>query len=77
MLRGARVITMKGQEVIENADVVVTDNRIVGVGARGSMPVPGGARIIDVSGKTIIPGLVDTHGHLRLAAGIHRDPVWS
>jgi Tol biopolymer transport system component/imidazolonepropionase-like amidohydrolase len=77
VLRGARVITMKGQEVIENADVVVTDNRIVGVGARGSVPVPGGARIIDVSGKTIIPGLVDTHGHLRLAAGIHRDPVWS
>jgi hypothetical protein len=39
--------------------------------------VPGGARIIDVSGKTIIPGLVDTHAHLRLASGIHREPVWS
>ncbi|MEW5916194.1 MAG: amidohydrolase, partial [Gemmatimonadota bacterium] len=65
VLRGARVITMRGSEVIENADVVVRDNRIVGVGARGAVQVPNDARIIDVGGKTITPGFVDTHAHVR------------
>ncbi len=77
VLRGARVITMKGGEILENADIVVTGNRITAVGARGSVTVPAGAAVIDATGKTIIPGFVDTHAHLRLAAGIHREPVWS
>jgi imidazolonepropionase-like amidohydrolase/Tol biopolymer transport system component len=77
VLRGARAITMKGTEVIENADIVVTNGRIVAVGARGSVAVPAGARIIDMTGKTIMPGFVDTHAHLRVSAGIHREPVWS
>ncbi|HEV8148928.1 MAG TPA: amidohydrolase family protein [Gemmatimonadales bacterium] len=77
VLRGARVITMKGMEVLENADVVVVHNRVSAIGKRGSVRVPAGATVIELSGKTIIPGFVDTHGHLRLAAGIHRQPVWS
>jgi hypothetical protein len=48
VLRGARIISMKGDEVIENGDVVVTDNRLVSVGARGNAPA--GAHVIDVSG---------------------------
>ena len=48
-------------------DVVVTDNRIVSIGARGNAPA--GARVIDVSGKTIIPGFVDVHAHLRRIRG--------
>jgi imidazolonepropionase-like amidohydrolase/Tol biopolymer transport system component len=77
VLRGARVITMKGKEIIENGDVVVKNNRVVGVGRRGSVAVPAGARVIDVSGKTILPGFVDTHAHFTLAANVHRDQVWS
>jgi len=77
VLRGARVVTMKGNEVIENADVVITNNRITAVGARGSVTIPSGAHEIDVSGKTIIPGFVDTHAHLRVASNIHRDVQWS
>jgi Tol biopolymer transport system component len=77
VLRGGRVITMKGNEVIENADVVVVNNRITAVGRRGSVTVPSGARVIDVAGKTIVPGYVDTHGHLSLSNGVHREPVWS
>jgi Tol biopolymer transport system component len=77
VLRGARVITMKGNEVIENADVVIKNNRIVGVGKRGSLPVPNGAHIVDVAGKTIMPGFVDTHAHLRVPQQIHRGEVWS
>ncbi|MGH7618729.1 MAG: amidohydrolase family protein [Gemmatimonadaceae bacterium] len=77
VLRGARVITMKGNEVIENADIVVTDNRITAVGKRGSVKIPSGAHVVDVAGKTILPGFVDTHAHLRVASNIHRDVQWS
>lgn len=63
VLRGATAITMKGNEVIENADVVVKDGRIVGAGPRGSVPFEGTANIRDVSGRFIVPGFVDTHAH--------------
>ena len=74
VLRGARVITMNGDEVIENGDVVVTNNRIASVGPRGS--APGDARVIDVSGKTIIPGFVDTHAHMWNLWGLHWTRPW-
>jgi hypothetical protein len=68
---------MKGKEIIENADVVVKDNRIVGVGKRGSVAVPAGAKVIDVSGKTLMPGFVDTHYHPQwLTPEIHTNQVW-
>jgi hypothetical protein len=63
VLRGARVITMRGDEVLENADIAVKDNRIVAVGKRGSVTLPAGAKVIDVSGKTIVPGFIDIHPH--------------
>jgi len=71
VLRGARIITMKGDEVIPRGDIVVTNNRITAVGAEGSVTVPAGARTIDVSGKTIMPGLVDVHAHMWPQWGIH------
>ena len=61
VLRGATIITMKGDEVIDGGDIVVTDNRITAVG-RG-VAVPAGAKVIDVRGKFITPGFVDTHAH--------------
>jgi Tol biopolymer transport system component/imidazolonepropionase-like amidohydrolase len=76
VLRGARAITMRGDEVIENADIHIHNNRIVAVGPRGQVQAPGSAHIIDVTGKTIIPGFVDTHAHLR-SRGIHRSQSWS
>jgi imidazolonepropionase-like amidohydrolase/Tol biopolymer transport system component len=76
VLRGGRAITMRGDEVIENADIVVRNNRIVAIGVRGQVQVPSSARVIDVTGKTILPGFVDTHAHLR-ARGVHRDQNWS
>jgi imidazolonepropionase-like amidohydrolase/Tol biopolymer transport system component len=62
-LQGATIVTMKGDEVIRDGVVVVERNRITAVGARGSVAVPSGAQVIDVSGKTIIPGIVDVHAH--------------
>jgi imidazolonepropionase-like amidohydrolase/Tol biopolymer transport system component len=60
---GARILTMKGDEVIEDGTVVVRGNRIRAVGPRASTPVPPGARVVDAAGKTIIPGLIDVHWH--------------
>jgi Tol biopolymer transport system component len=77
VLRGGRVLTMKEHEIIENADVVVTDNRIVAVGPTGEVDVPDGAEIIDVSGTTLIPGFVDTHYHTQwLVPEIHVQQTW-
>ncbi|WP_129774922.1 amidohydrolase family protein [Peristeroidobacter soli] len=60
----ARIITMKGDEVIEQGTVVVDGNRIVALGASGSVTVPSDAKVVDAAGKTIMPGLVDMHGHI-------------
>lgn len=60
---GARIITMRGDEVIEDGVVVVDRNRIVSVGPRASVSIPSNAKQIDAAGKTIIPGLVDVHWH--------------
>ena len=68
VLRNARIVTMRGDEVIERGDIVVTNNRIAAVGAAGAVTVPQGAREIDASGKTIIPGIIDAHAHLHYSA---------
>ena len=76
VLSGARVITMRGDEVLENADILVTNNRISAVGPAGSLDVPGGASRIDISGTTVSPGFVDTHAHMWPAWGLHKNQVW-
>ena len=76
LLRGARIITMKGNEVIENGDVLITGNRVAAVGASGAVTAPAGARTIDMQGKTIMPGIIDVHAHLRPPFGIHKTQVW-
>ena len=62
-LKGAKIITMDGDEVIRNGVILIKDNRIYKVGDVRSTTIPKEARIIDVNGKTIIPGLVETHAH--------------
>jgi len=75
VLRGARVVTMRGNEVVENADIVIRNDRIVSVGPRGS--VPAGARVIELSGKTIVPGFIDAHAHFRHSPGVHFGQMWA
>ncbi|MSQ98367.1 MAG: hypothetical protein EXR85_03590, partial [Xanthomonadales bacterium] len=60
---GARLITNAGA-VIEQGTIVVERNRITAVGGETEVPVPADAKIIDSHGKTIMPGLVNMHGHL-------------
>jgi imidazolonepropionase-like amidohydrolase/Tol biopolymer transport system component len=62
-LVGARVVTMKGDEVIEDATVLVRGNRIEAVGPRASVAVPPGATVVDAASRTVLPGLVDAHWH--------------
>jgi len=76
LLKGGRIITMKGEEVIENGDVLIENNRIKQVGASGSLNVPKGTKTIDVSGKTLTPGFIDTHAHMWPNWGIHKNQVW-
>ena len=77
VLRGARVITMEGDAVVENADLVVQGHRILALGRRGTVEFPDFARILDVSGMTIVPGFVDTHAHLRPSFGVHKTQPWA
>ncbi|MCW8880175.1 MAG: amidohydrolase family protein [Kangiellaceae bacterium] len=65
LLSGARIITMQGKQVIEQGDILITGNRIMAVGAQGSLTVPDNAKRINLKGKTIIPGLIDVHWHGR------------
>ncbi len=76
LLKGARIVTMNGDEVIENGDVLIENARIKAIGPSGSLNVPRRTQTIDVSGKTIIPGMVDTHAHMWPAWGIHKNQVW-
>jgi len=63
-LTNARIITMKGDEVIENGTILIKDNRIVNVGKSGDVELPVNAKLINCTGKTIMPGMVDVHAHL-------------
>jgi imidazolonepropionase-like amidohydrolase/Tol biopolymer transport system component len=62
-LVGARLVTMNGDEVIDDGVIVVERDRIVAVGRRGEVAVPADAKVLDLAGKTVIPGLVDVHWH--------------
>jgi len=64
-LTGARIITMAGEDggVIENGVILIENNRISAVGSAASMTYPANTPSIDLSGKTIMPGLIDAHAH--------------
>ncbi|MGI8843240.1 MAG: amidohydrolase family protein [Gemmatimonadaceae bacterium] len=61
---GATVLPMDSERALENHTVLVRGDRIVEVGPAASVQVPAGARRIDASGKFIIPGLAEMHGHV-------------
>lgn len=63
-LKGAKIITMNGEEVIENGVIVVEGNKIKSIGNADEIAIPRTAKIMDVSGKTIMLGIIDVHAHL-------------
>jgi imidazolonepropionase-like amidohydrolase len=64
VFEGARVITGEGGAPIENAVIVVRDDRIVEVGPVNQVQAPAGAARVNLAGKTVMPAIVDTHTHL-------------
>ncbi|WP_169315704.1 amidohydrolase family protein [Haliscomenobacter hydrossis] len=76
LLRNARIITMKGAEVFEKGDILIENNRIKSVGKAGSIKAPSGAKVMDMAGKTIVPGFVDTHAHMWPYWGLHKSQAW-
>lgn len=65
VIQGGTLIDGTGREPLNDAVVVFQDGRIRDVGTRGEVSVPQGAEVIDAMGKTILPGLIDGHCHLR------------
>jgi len=76
LLKNARIITMKGDEVIEGGDVLIVNNRIKQVGKSGTITAPPGTKEIDCTGKTITPGFIDTHAHMWPFWGLQKNNVW-
>ena len=76
LLKNARIVSMKGDEVIEGGDVLIVNNRIKAVGKTGTLSVPSGTKEIDCTGKTITPGFIDTHAHMWPFWGLHKSNVW-
>ena len=68
---------MVGDEIIEQGDILIERNRIAAVGPSGTLTVPEGADTVDLTGKTVVPGFVDTHAHLRAQINILRSQPWS
>lgn len=64
VIRAARMITIASPAVVSNAVVVVTGDRIVAAGPASSVPVPAGARVVDLGDVTLLPGFIDAHTHI-------------
>jgi imidazolonepropionase-like amidohydrolase len=68
VFRGAQIIPIAG-EPIPNGVLVVTGGKIIAVGAAGQVTIPAGAEVHDVTGKVLMPGLVDSHSHIGGGSG--------
>src|SRR5919206_4696185 len=64
VIKRGTLIDGTGRAPIENAVIVIEGNRFQNVGRSGAIPIPGGAELMDVTGKTVLPGFIDGHGHL-------------
>jgi imidazolonepropionase-like amidohydrolase len=63
-VRGGRLIDGTGRPPVDNAVIVIRAGRFVAVGGAGEVAVPPDAEVIDVTGKTVLPGFIDGHAHL-------------
>jgi imidazolonepropionase-like amidohydrolase len=73
IFEGARLIRGDGSAPIEKAALVVQDGRVIGIGRAGEVRAPTGAARIDLTGKTVMPALVNLHGHVGYQRGATYD----
>jgi imidazolonepropionase-like amidohydrolase len=64
VIQGGKLIDGTGRRPVENSVIVIQNGRFQAVGAHGAVSISAGAEVIDVSGKTVLPGFIDGHGHL-------------
>jgi hypothetical protein len=64
VVQGGKLIDGTGRPPIENSVIVIRAGKFQAVGGRGEVTLPAGAEVIDVKGKTVLPGFIDGHGHL-------------
>src|SRR5579859_7810997 len=69
VFKGARIIDGVAASPLEKGMMIVDGDRITYVGPAGKMKPPAGARVVDLKGKTIMPGMINAHGHVGLVAG--------
>ncbi len=67
VLKGARLIDGTGRPAVENSVLVIQGDRVIAAGKAGSVSIPKDADVKDMSGKTIMPALINLHGHLGLS----------
>jgi imidazolonepropionase-like amidohydrolase len=67
---GARIWDGTGAPAIPDGIMLVRQGRITYVGPRGAIPVPPGATVVNLEGRTVIPGLINTHGHVGGVIGL-------
>ena len=61
---GARLITGDGSPAIESGVFIVRNGRIAAIGSRGAVKAPAGATRVDLTGKTVMPAMIDVHVHI-------------
>jgi dipeptidyl aminopeptidase/acylaminoacyl peptidase len=76
VFRDARLVTMEDDGIIDHGDLVVSEDRVVGVGRTGTVPIPPGAEIVEAAGLTILPGFVDVHAHVWDEWSADRTTTW-
>src|SRR5215471_15663639 len=64
VVQGGKLIDGTGRPPIEDSVIVIEAGRFLAVSRCGEVPIPADAQVIDVRGKTILPGFIDGHGHL-------------
>ena len=63
-VRAGRLVDVRSGQTLSNQAILIREDRIERVGPSGEIPVPHGARVIDLGGATVLPGLIDLHVHL-------------
>ena len=74
VLKNFKLIDGTGKGAVANASMVITDGRIQNVGPAANLKVPAGSQVQDLSGRYVMPGIINLHGHLGNTKGLVQDP---